>query len=71
MPDEHTGEWLSVDEAAKYLGVTRRAIDRYSQTGKLRAYKMPIGDRTMFRREDSEAFKTPRPVGVVGKATAA
>lgn len=55
-------EWLSIDQAAAYLGVGRRAIHKYVQQGKLPAYKSGVGGRTLFRREDLEAFKTPRPL---------
>ncbi|MBI2953047.1 MAG: helix-turn-helix domain-containing protein [Chloroflexi bacterium] len=54
-------KWLSVAEAAEYLGVTPRAIRKYIQQGKLRAFKSPVGGRTLFRPDDLEAFRQPRP----------
>lgn len=54
--------WLTVDEAAEYLGVKRRAIFRYIKIGKLTGYKTPVRERTVFRAEDVEALKQPRPM---------
>ena len=57
-----TEEWLTVESAAELLGVTKRAIHRYVQAGKLAPYKRGIGRRTFFRREDVEALGEVRPV---------
>lgn len=54
-------EWRSIDDAAAYLGVTRRAIHKYIQQGKLPAFKSNVGGRTLLKLADLEAFKSPRP----------
>jgi excisionase family DNA binding protein len=53
--------WRTVDQAAEFLGVTRRAVHKYVQQGKLKPYKAGVGNRTLFRLEDLEAFKSPQP----------
>lgn len=58
-----------MDQAAAYLGVTPRAMRKYIQQGKLRAFKSPVGGRTLFRLEDLDAFKQPRPYPVRKEAS--
>ena len=54
-------DWMTIDQAAEFLGVARRTLFNYAKQGKLRAFKAAVGGRTMFRRQDLEAFKTPQP----------
>jgi len=54
--------FLTVSEAMEYLGVSRRTIYVYVKQGKLRAYKVPVRGRTVFRVQDLEELKRPRPV---------
>ncbi len=42
--------WLSIGEAADYLGVSEPTIYRWMRDGKLSFYK--VGDSTRFRREN-------------------
>lgn len=53
---------LSIDDAAQRLGVTRRAVHKYIQQGKLRAFKVPIGNRTLVPLSDVEALLQPKPM---------
>lgn len=70
MPEETEEQgWLSVEEAAEYLGVSRRAIHKYVQQGRLAAFKAPIGGRTLFKREDLDAFRKIRPISRDKKAS--
>ncbi|MCL5107323.1 MAG: helix-turn-helix domain-containing protein [Chloroflexi bacterium] len=68
MPGSPLEQWLTVDQAAEYLGVTRRAIHKYVQLGKLPAFKAPVGGRTLFRRADLADFRAPRPIVPRGPA---
>jgi excisionase family DNA binding protein len=43
-------EWLSISEAAEYLGVSEPTIYRWMRDGKLSFYK--VGDSTRFRSEN-------------------
>lgn len=53
--------WLSLDEVAARLGVSRRAVYKYIQAGRLAAYKAPVGGKSLVKVEDLEAFAKPRP----------
>lgn len=59
-----TEEWMSIDEAAAYLNVGRRAIHKYIQQGKLPAFKTLVGRRTLLRREEVKALLVPRPLQI-------
>lgn len=49
-------EWLSVDEVAGMLRVTRRTIDRYIKDGHLPASRLPGGRLLRIRRSDVNAL---------------
>jgi excisionase family DNA binding protein len=48
-------EWLTLGQAATYLGVAQSTIRKWSDAGKLRAFYTPGGHRR-FRRSDLDAF---------------
>jgi excisionase family DNA binding protein len=48
-------EWLTLGQAAKYLGVAQSTIRKWSDGGRLTAFYTPGGHRR-FRREDLDAF---------------
>lgn len=48
-------EWLSIQEAADYLGVARPTIYRWAKESKIRIFKLSAGVARV-RREDLEAF---------------
>lgn len=55
-----TSPWLTADEAAEYLQVTRRTLDRYREAGLLAAYR--VGPRAVrFRAADLDALAQPIP----------
>ena len=54
-------DWLTLGEVAERLGVTQRAVNKYIQQGKLAAYKAAVGNRTLVKVDDFEAFSQPRP----------
>ncbi len=58
MEDE---DWLTIDQTAKALGVSVRAVHRYVQAGKITPYKRGVGRRTYFRKADIEELLRPRP----------
>ena len=60
-------EWLTLGEAAKYLGVAQSTIRKWSDLGHVDMIKTPGGHRR-YRRSDLDAFvaraagsRTPRP----------
>lgn len=57
--------WFTADEAAEYLQVTRRTLDRYREAGILPAYR--VGPRAVrFRLSDLDDLA--RPIPTVGGA---
>ena len=52
--DEPT-EWLTLGQAAKYLGVAQSTIRKWSDLGRVPAFYTPGGHRR-FRRRDLDAF---------------
>jgi excisionase family DNA binding protein len=48
-------DWLTLGEAARYLGVAQSTIRKWSDSGRLRAFYTPGGHRR-FRRSDLETF---------------
>ena len=48
-------EWLTLGQAAKYLGVAQSTIRKWSDGGRLAAFYTPGGHRR-FRRSDLDAF---------------
>jgi excisionase family DNA binding protein len=50
-----TGDWLTLGQAAKYLGVAQSTIRKWSDSGRLPAFYTPGGHRR-FRRGDLDQF---------------
>ena len=48
-------DWLTLGQAAEYLGVAQSTIRKWSDTGRLPAFYTPGGHRR-FRRSDIDAF---------------
>src|ERR671917_745317 len=49
------GEWLTLGQAAKYLGVAQSTIRKWTDAGRLHAFKTPGGHRR-YRRGDLDEF---------------
>ncbi len=47
------------DEAAEYLGVSRRTIDRAAKDGKLEKYRINGGQRVFYKKEELNELLTP------------
>ena len=48
-------EWLTLGDAARYLGVAQSTIRKWSDSGRVRAFYTP-GRHRRYRREDLDAF---------------
>ena len=48
-------DWLTLGQAARFLGVAQSTIRKWSDDGRVRAFYTPGGHRR-FRREDLESF---------------
>jgi excisionase family DNA binding protein len=63
MPRENQGrqaslgeaDWLTLGQAARYLGVAQSTIRKWSDNGRVRAFKTP-GRHRRYRRGDLDAF---------------
>src|SRR6186713_895043 len=63
MPRESPGrqaplgeaDWLTLGQAARYLGVAQSTIRKWSDTGRVRAFYTP-GRHRRYRRDDLDAF---------------
>ena len=53
-PQEET-DWLTLGQAARYLGVAQSTIRKWSDSGRVRAFKTP-GRHRRYRRADLDAF---------------
>jgi len=54
-PGDEPTEWLTLGQAAKYLGVAQSTIRKWSDLGRVPAFYTPGGHRR-FRRRDLDAF---------------
>lgn len=54
-------EWLTYEEAAKYLGVTERQLRRWTQSGRVESVRM--GSRALFSTDALDAFVAASTVG--------
>jgi excisionase family DNA binding protein len=52
---EIESDWLTLGQAARFLGVAQSTIRKWSDEGKVRAFYTPGGHRR-FRRTDLEEF---------------
>lgn len=52
---EEAPEWLTLGEAARYLGVAQSTVRKWADMGRVETFKTPGGHRR-FRREDLDRF---------------
>lgn len=52
---EETPEWLTLGEAARYLGVAQSTVRKWADMGRVETFKTPGGHRR-FRRDDLDRF---------------
>lgn len=60
-----TLDWLSIGEAAKYLGVSRDTLRRWGKRGKIKSYRTPGGRRRYTIYDLELAMKPPKTVSLV------
>ncbi len=54
-------DWLSIGEAAEYLGVSRDTLRRWEKRGKIKSYRTPGGRRRYTIYDLELAIKAPKP----------
>ena len=52
MSDEVVQQWFTVEQAARYLQVSKAAVYKWIREGLLVYYELPSGRGRRFRRED-------------------
>lgn len=62
-------EWYTIEEAAKYLRVSRATVYNYIDKGLLPYYELKVGRGRRFRRKDLDGLLTRRVGGTEGKET--
>ncbi len=53
---ERLGDFLTVGEAAEYLGVSASTLRNWDRQGKLKASRHPLNDYRLYRRADLEGL---------------
>lgn len=53
--------WLTVDQAAQHLQVSRATFYRMIADGRITAYEIPGSKRKRFKLEELDAILTPAP----------
>ena len=48
--------YITIGEAADFLGVTEMTLRRWDKAGKLKAYRNPVNDYRLYRRSDLKAL---------------
>jgi MerR family copper efflux transcriptional regulator len=51
-------KFITVTDAAKYLGVSPSTLRNWDRQGKLRAIRHPVNGYRLYRKEDLEALLT-------------
>ena len=49
-------DYMSIKEAADFLGVCEMTLRRWDKAGKLRAYRNPASNYRLYREEDLKLF---------------
>ena len=49
---ENISDYLSVKEAAEFLGVSKDTVRRWDRKGKLKAYRHPMNRYRLYKKED-------------------
>ena len=61
-------DYLRIAEAAEYFGVSPNALRNWVNAGKVTAFRHPVNDYRLFKREDLDAIL--KQVVVASKKTA-
>jgi excisionase family DNA binding protein len=55
-------DWMSLAEAAEFLGVSRHTLYRRVEDGALLGYQRGVDRRMLLKRADVEALGVPQPI---------
>lgn len=51
-------DYLRISDAAEYLGVNPNTLRNWEREGKIAAYRHPMNDYRLFKREELDALLT-------------
>lgn len=49
-------DYLTIKEAAEFIGVSTATLRRWDKAGKLKAIKNPMNNYRLYRKDELEAF---------------
>lgn len=53
---ENLKDYMSIKEASEFLGVDRMTLRRWDNSGKLKAFRHPVSQWRLYKREELEAL---------------
>lgn len=59
MKVDKTSQWMSIGQAAKYLGVSRDTLRRWEKAGKIKAFRSPTNRRYYTKKQLYELINQP------------
>src|SRR5262245_29234255 len=69
--DRGPGQFLTVGQAANYLGISPWTLRNWDRTGKLKPVRHPISGYRIYRHEELEAILAPTSSRATGPAESA
>lgn len=61
MTQQNEEQFLTPDEAAKHVGISRRTLERYAEQGLIKRYRRGITRSIFFKRSELEEAFVIRP----------
>ena len=55
-PNENLSDYLTVGEAAKFLGISPATLRNWDKAGKLLPYRHPLNNYRLYKQSDLEAL---------------
>lgn len=56
LKNKPTTDWYSKKEAAKYVELSERQLDRYRTSGKIKSYQTTLNGKVRFKKSDLDKF---------------
>jgi len=70
MKADKTSQWMSIGQAAQYLGVSRDTLRRWEKVGKIKAFRSPTNRRYYTKKQLDELINQPSAPRKPGKKEA-
>jgi len=56
LPSDNLSDYLTVGEAAKFLGISPATLRNWDKAGKLLPYRHPLNNYRLYKKSDLEAL---------------